>query len=92
MLRQLLKYAIRATVRSPGKSWVYTSAAMLLLRVVSRSIERKELIDLSTTKPGDRLIIEHLEISHAEQMKQLKRERKSERKAAKQAKKSSRHS
>lgn len=90
MMRSLLKLAVRGYIRGPAKSWLFTSGAMLLWRAVTRSSAKTELVDLSGTKPGDRLIIEHLDISHGEQMKQLKKDRKAERRALKSAKRADR--
>ena len=85
MFRRLAMWGIRAYIGGPAKSWVFTSAALLAIRLVKSVGGRKELIDLSSTKPGDTILIEHLPISHKRQIKQMKKEKralKRERRAA----------
>lgn len=88
MLSKLITLAVRGVVRGPGKSWVFTSGAMALLKLVTNTKGRRELIDLSDSKPGDKIVIEHLHITHKEQLKDEKRAKKSakhEKKATKRA-------
>ena len=86
MLRRLMTMAVRGYVRGPAKSWVFTSGAMLLWRQVSKATRRSEVIDLSNTRPGDKIVIEHLNITHKQQMKDAKRSKKDDKSSAKAAK------
>ncbi|MFT7598206.1 MAG: hypothetical protein ACI8TP_001127 [Acidimicrobiales bacterium] len=86
MFRKLLTLAVRGTVKGPAKSWVFTSAAAMLWGFVTKKASKKELIDLSKTRPGDKIIIEHLDITHKQQMKQLKRSKKDDKLLAEEAK------
>lgn len=90
MLRRIMTMAVRGYVGGPAKSWVFTSAAMLLWRQVAKATQKNEIIDLSRTKPGDKIIIEHLDITHKQQMKDAKRAKKSDRSSAKSARREAR--
>lgn len=88
MFVKLLTYAVRALVRGPGKSWVFTSGAMSLLKLVRKTKGRREVIDLSTSKPGDKFVIEHLDVTHKAQLrgeKVAKKTAKADKKAIKKA-------
>lgn len=78
-----------------GKSWVVTSGIMVFWRAISSMTGRRETLDLSNTKPGDMIVIEHLPITHKAQIKQFKKQNKvikGEQKAAKRAAKMNRTS
>ncbi len=83
MLKRLLTFGIQRAIGGPAKSWVFTSGAMTLYRLVKKQTGRREVIDLSASAPGDKFIIEHLPITHKEQMKEMKRTKKSDKKLAK---------
>lgn len=85
MFKRLALRAIRSYIGGPAKSWVFTSAAMLAFRLVKSVTGRRELIDLSTVKPGETLLIEHLPISHKKQMKEMKRSKRQARKDRRKA-------
>ncbi|MEM9652542.1 MAG: hypothetical protein AAGA65_10620 [Actinomycetota bacterium] len=84
MFRRLLVWAVRSYIGGPARSWVFTSAALLAVRLVRSVTGRRELIDLSSVKPGDTLTIEHLPISHRRQIRDIRRSKRQERKAARQ--------
>lgn len=93
MLAKLLTLIVRSVVRGPAKSWVFTSGALGLARFAKKTTGRRELIDLSDTKPGDRIVIEHLHVTHKEQLKDeklakkaTKRDKKAVKKAVRAAK------
>lgn len=87
MLSKLINLAVRGVVRGPAKSWVFTSGAMALMKLVTNTTGRREVIDLSDTKPGDKIVIEHLSITHKEQLRDEKRAKKSAKKDKKATKK-----
>lgn len=94
MLTRLTKLAIGKALGGPARSWVFSSGFLALVRFAKRRTGRREVIDISATKPGDKIVIEHLDITHKEQIKQFKAEAKAgkrrdkvEKKAAKQLKK-----
>lgn len=87
MLSKVLTLLVRGVVRGPAKSWVFTSGALSLLKLVQRTKGRREIIDLSQTKPGDKIIIEHLSITHKEQIRDEKHAKKAGKKASKAEKK-----
>lgn len=86
MLRRLLSFGIRSYVGGPAKSWVFTSGLALLMGMISKATSKTEVIDLSSTKPGDRILIEHLDITHKQQIKDQKRTKKSDKVLLKNAK------
>lgn len=85
MLKRLVIMAVRSYIGGPAKSWVFTSGAMLAIRMVRSVTGRRELIDISDVKPGQTLLIEHLPISHKRQIKDIKRSKRQERKARRKA-------
>lgn len=89
MFRRLLTWGLRSYIGGPAKSWIFTSAAMLLMRLVRSNTGRRELVDLSSTKPGDTILIEHLPISHKKQIKSMKKEKRETRRASRAARKQS---
>lgn len=82
MFRRILVWAVRSYVGGPARSWVFTSGALLAIRVVRSVTGRREIVDLSSVKPGQTLIIEHLPISHKRQMRDLRHEKKAQRRVA----------
>ncbi len=87
MLTRLFKYGIAKGIGGPARSWVFTSGLMALFRFARNRTGRREVLDLSATKPGDKIVIEHLDITHKEQIKQIKTSKKAEKSKAKQLKK-----
>ncbi|MDH5521299.1 MAG: hypothetical protein OEZ14_12295, partial [Acidimicrobiia bacterium] len=45
-------------------------------RMVHKTVGRREVIDVSSIKPGEMIIIEHLPVTHKEQIKEEKRRRR----------------
>ena len=86
MFVRLFKYAIYKAVSGPGRSWMFTSAAMALLRFARNRTGRRAVSDKLATKPGDTIVIEHLEISHKKQMKEFKTSKVSKKDEVAQAK------
>jgi hypothetical protein len=82
MLRRILTLAVFRYVRGQGRSWLYTSTVLVLWQLFTRSATRKAVVDISRPRPGDKIVIEHLDITHKQQMKDQKRARKAERRAA----------
>jgi len=70
-----------------SKSWLFSSILMLVFKILKGLFTKKEIVDLSKSKPGDKFIVEHLDITHAEQIKQIKRDKKSQKKQKKLQKK-----
>ncbi len=81
MLQRVVQMAIRSYVGGPSRSWLYTSAALWLLRKVQSTVGRQELVDMSSLKPGETIVIKNLDVSHRRQIRELRREAKSERKS-----------
>ncbi len=76
MLQRLLVWAVRSYVRGPGRSWIYTSAALLTLRLVRRVTGRRPVVERLTVTPGQHLTVDHLEITHRAQIKDERRSRR----------------
>ncbi len=72
--------AIRSYVGGPARSWLYTSAALWLFRKVQSTVGRQELVDMSSLKPGETIVITNLDVSHKRQIRDLRRTAKAERK------------
>ena len=86
MLSKLLSFAVRKTVRGPAQSWVFTSGVLMVYRWAKRRTGRRELVELTDIKPGDRYVIESLRVTHGEQLKDEKRAKKSSKLNAKDQK------
>lgn len=82
MLRRLFQLAVTTYTRSPARSWLITTVATVLYRMVQKTVGRREVIDVSSIKPGEMIIIEHLPVSHKEQIKEQKRRRRRRRSRA----------
>lgn len=96
MFLRLIRLAIRAyvrlhypswrhemvAVRSTGRSYVFNKVVTATERRLAGAFGRQELIDVSSVKPGEMIVIEQLQISHKEQIKQFK---KSDRRARREA-------
>ncbi len=87
MLSKILTWGVKTVVGGPAKSWVFTSGAMMLFNFVKKQTGRTEMIDLSNTRPGDKIVIEHLNVTHGQQMKEHKALAKADKRDAKHAKK-----
>jgi len=85
MWRRLFQLAISAYTRSPGRSWLITTVVTMLYRMVSKTMGRHEVIDVSSIKPGEMVIIEHLPVTHKQQIKEEKRTRRRRRRRSKSA-------
>jgi hypothetical protein len=85
MLQRILVWSVRAYVRGPARSWLYTTAALWTLRLVRRSIGRRPVVETLSIAPGQTVVIEHLEISHKRQMKEMKRSRRLARRLARRS-------
>ncbi len=89
MFKRLALRAVRSYIGGPAKSWIFTSGAMLAYRVVKSVTGRRELIDISSVKPGETMLIEHLDVSHKRQIKEMKRSKRQARKDRRKASASS---
>jgi len=90
MLARILSFAVRRLVGGPAKSWLITSGSLAFFRFVKGRMGRRELIDLSKSKPGDKFVIEHLSITHKQQIKEMKSEKKASKRALKASKRATR--
>lgn len=85
-MARLAKYLLARYAGGPGKAAVY----LALAGAASRRIRRREVVLNQRLKPGERYVIEHLEISHKKQIKQLKREEREARSARRRARRAHR--
>lgn len=76
MFQRILTWAIRSYVRGPGRSWVYTTLALGLLRFVRRVTGRRPVVETLSVGDGQTLSVEGLEISHRKQIRDQRRERR----------------
>lgn len=76
MLQRFLVWAVRSYVRGPGRSWVYTSLALWMLRLVRRVTGRRPVVERLQVSPGQNITIDHLQVSHRTQIKDEKRARR----------------
>ncbi len=86
MFRKLLVWGVRRSFTGQSKSVIMSSGALMALRMMKSVTTKAEVIDLSKTKPGDKIVIEHLDVTHQQQIKAQKRAKKADKRAAKDAK------
>lgn len=90
MLAKVVDLFIRRTVKGPAQSWLFTSAIMLLLGWAKKATLKTQTVELENLRPGDKYLIENLNVTHGEQLKAekaTKKAAKKERKALKRKKK-----
>ncbi|MEM9562218.1 MAG: hypothetical protein AAGA93_06365 [Actinomycetota bacterium] len=76
MLQRLLVWMVRTYIRGPGRSWIYTSLALWLVRLIRRVTGRRPVVETLTVSPGQNLTIDHLQVTHRTQIKDEKRARR----------------
>ena len=76
MWSRLFRLGLTAYTRNPARSWLITSVVTVLYRMVRKTVGPHEVIDVSSIKPGEMIIIEHLPVTHKEQIKEEKRRRR----------------
>lgn len=86
MIQRLALAALRRYIGGPARSWVFTSLAVLGMRAARSVLGRREVVDVTKVKRGQLVVIEHLDISHKAQMREMKAERKADRAATKAGK------
>lgn len=67
----------------PGKALAY----LFLWRTAKRIIHSDDVTVTERLRPGQRILVEHLQITHKRQIAELKRQEKAERRARKAARK-----
>ena len=82
MWSRLFQLGLRAYTRSATRSWLITAVVTMLYRLAQKTMGRREVIDVSSIKPGEMIIIEHLPVTHKEQIKEEKRKRRLRRRGA----------
>lgn len=84
MLARLARLLLIRYAGGPARAALYSSGLSALRRIVKHD----PVVESVRVRPGEHWVIEHLEISHKDQIKQLHREEKRakrERKAARKA-------
>lgn len=87
MISRLVTALIHRSVKGQSQSWVFSSIAMLALGWARKKTERSEMVELQNLKPGDRYLIEALDVTHGEQLKAEKLAAKNAKAQAKLTKK-----
>lgn len=80
MLARIIRLMLLRSV-GPGKATAYIA----VYSIVRKVLESRETVVDERLRPGDHLVIEHLHISHEQQVEQLKREERRARRAARKA-------
>lgn len=80
MLARMIRLVLLRSV-GPGKATAYIA----IYSVVRKMLKSRETVVDERLRPGEHLVIEHLQISHEQQVKQLKREERRARRAARKA-------
>jgi hypothetical protein len=83
MLTRLLRLVLVRYAGGPARAALYLSA----VSTARRLIKPKPVIESLRVRPGEVYVVEHLGISHKDQIEQLKREEKEARRARRAARK-----
>ncbi len=76
MIERLIRIAVVRWAGSPRNSWLYTSAALGLYRGLRRFMGRRAVVEQFSLVPGQTYVVESLEVTHKDQIKQIKQENK----------------
>lgn len=85
MSRRLLLWAVRSFVGAGSNSWVYTSATLLGLRMADSVRGRRAVVERLSIPPGHVVVVDHLRISHKQQIKDMKRAKRQAKRAGRRA-------
>ena len=91
MMERLIRWGVGRYLRGPGRTWLFPSLAVLGYRAVRSMVGRKEIVDIGDIEKGQRIEIEHLDVTHREQLKAekaAKREARKARRATRRARRS----
>jgi hypothetical protein len=86
MLGRFFRLALVRYAGGPARAALYLSG----LSALQRTLRPKPTIESVRVRPGQRYVVEHLTISHKDQIKQLKREEQDAKRARKAARKAGR--
>ncbi|MFV0259328.1 MAG: hypothetical protein ACK5PP_12875 [Acidimicrobiales bacterium] len=78
MLERLVTLIARRIGGGGARSVFYTAMAIRALRMIRKATRPKVKSEILAVAPGQRLVIDSLTISHAKQIKQMKRDAKAE--------------
>lgn len=85
MIRRIIKLFARTRGGSRTSGLVYATVALAAYDALTSRTGKQELVDISHLKPGETIVIQSLDVSHKEQIKQEKRDHKQDKRAVKQA-------
>lgn len=83
MLASLVRLLARQYFGGSRRGLLMASLVTIGFTRLRSVLGRREVVDMSNIKPGETIVIEHLPISHKEQIKQFKRDERRAKKAAK---------
>jgi hypothetical protein len=86
MLNRLVRLLLIRYAGGPARAALYLGG----LSAARRILQPKPLVESLRVRPGERYVVEHLSISHKDQIRQFKREEKEARRARKTARKAAR--
>lgn len=89
-MERLIQWGVRRYVGGPGRSWLFTTVAVLGYRAVRSTTGRREIIDIGSVGKGQKIVIEHLPVTHRQQLKDAKVAKRSAKKEKRATKKENR--
>lgn len=89
-MERIIQWGVRRYLGGPGRSWLFTTLAVFGYRAVRSAMGRKELVDVGGIGKGQKIVIEHLSVTHGQQLKEEKDERRTAKKAKRSARRSAR--
>ena len=93
-MERFISWGVRRYIGGPGRSWVFATVALLGYRLVRSVVGRRPVSHVAPVAKGEKVVIEHLPVTHGEQIKaersQARAEKAERRLARKQARASKR--
>ena len=66
---RLILWGLRRHFGGAGRSWLVASAVILAFQVVRSVVGRRPVVEKISIRPGDSYLIEHLGVTHGQQLK-----------------------
>lgn len=85
MIQRFLIWAVSRYLGGEKSSSLVASGVTLLIKTVKSVTGRRELVDVGKVKPGQRIVIEHLHVTHKKQIRSMKAEQKALKRAERSA-------
>jgi hypothetical protein len=69
MLGRIALWGLSRYLGGPGRSWIVASMAVLGYRLIRSATGRRPVVEVVAVGRGDRILVEHLTITHQDQIR-----------------------